>query len=263
MTVEECKSRLDTALLSDDCAGEIERMKESGELEEIVPEFKRAYDMEQNQFHFGTVWDHSLLVVKNISEMTDRLDLRMAALFHDIGKIDCRTVDDKGLVHFYEHEYFSAPLAADILYALEYPSDFVHHVTWLVRNHMCFKQFKNDCTKLKYKHIRKIQYYAKTKSNFNDLMMLIHADNMAHREGYCMPDQIDQIKKMSADIEKEGTDMFGYSLPATIQDIMIYKCCDEITAKRYEGTLLAACYSDPFCTDTKDKCLNRIRNLKF
>jgi len=64
------------------------------------------------------------------------LVLRLAALFHDIGKPLCFSIDDKGIGHFYGHDREGAELAGRIMRRLRYDNDTIATVKNLVRQHM-------------------------------------------------------------------------------------------------------------------------------
>ncbi len=71
------------------------------ELFEIVPELKKCKGFKQNNdWHIYDVYNHILNVVDNVPS---DLNLRLAALFHDIGKPDTYTEDENGVGHFYGH----------------------------------------------------------------------------------------------------------------------------------------------------------------
>ena len=78
----------------------------------------------QNEYHHLDVLSHTLLMIEKISwafdwitrnqrnislNQDDWLSLYYAALFHDIGKQDTYSDDEKERVHFYHHESFSCP----------------------------------------------------------------------------------------------------------------------------------------------------------
>ena len=68
---------------------------------EIIPELARCDGfIQNNDYHIYDVLGHILKVVENTKS---DLVLRLAALFHDIGKPDRYVVDDKGVGHFYGH----------------------------------------------------------------------------------------------------------------------------------------------------------------
>lgn len=62
--------------------------------------------------------------------------LRLAALFHDVGKPARRVVAADGSFSFHGHDRESARLAEAVLRRLKYPNDLIEEVAALVANHM-------------------------------------------------------------------------------------------------------------------------------
>ena len=67
----------------------------------IIPELKLCKGFNQNNpWHIYNVYEHILHVIDGVP---NTLDLRLAALFHDLGKPFVYTEDDMGVGHFYQH----------------------------------------------------------------------------------------------------------------------------------------------------------------
>jgi poly(A) polymerase len=66
----------------------------------------------------------------------DRLTLYYAALFHDIGKQDTYSEDEKGRVHFYTHESHSCQRAEGIIERLRFSNHLRNRILHLVQHHM-------------------------------------------------------------------------------------------------------------------------------
>ncbi|HUX20573.1 MAG TPA: HD domain-containing protein, partial [Spirochaetia bacterium] len=66
----------------------------------------------------------------------NRLDIRLAALFHDLGKPRTHALDENGLPTFYHHEEVSEGLARAIMKRLRFSNALETKVTHLVRHHM-------------------------------------------------------------------------------------------------------------------------------
>ncbi len=80
---------------------------------QIIPPLQRTFGFEQhNPHHDSDVWEHTVRVVE--AAPSDRI-LRLAALFHDIGKPHCFTMGDDGTGHFYGHAKISEEITREIL----------------------------------------------------------------------------------------------------------------------------------------------------
>lgn len=219
ITVERIQTELDKMLVCTNPVMALELLRDTRAMRYIIPELCKTFNMEQNKYHFGTVWEHTLKVVENTPA---DLTMRMVALLHDIGKIETRDVQD-GDVHFQKHELASEKIACDVLRRLKYSNDFIDDVAFLVRHHMDFKHYGPNASKMKNKRLREMQYKCGTKARFENLMALVDADNKAHAEGYCMPDQVAEILDRSAKMEAEGSAMYTYRLPLSGKDVMEIK----------------------------------------
>ena len=75
--------------------------KNEEQLFKLIPELKVCKGFNQNNdWHIYDVYDHTLSVIDNVSP---NFYLRLAALFHDIGKPLSYTEDENGVGHFYGH----------------------------------------------------------------------------------------------------------------------------------------------------------------
>ena len=100
----------------------------------IIPELKKLKGFEQNNpYHTFDVWVHSLKTLYEIKEKD--LELRLAALFHDIAKPDCYSMDEKGIGHFYEHPEKSSEITENIMKDLKFSNEEISVVTTLIKNH--------------------------------------------------------------------------------------------------------------------------------
>lgn len=75
--------------------------KNEEQLFKLIPELKVCKGFNQNNdWHIYDVYNHTLSVIDNVSP---NIYLRLAALFHDIGKPLSYTEDENGVGHFYGH----------------------------------------------------------------------------------------------------------------------------------------------------------------
>ncbi|HEU5075927.1 MAG TPA: HD domain-containing protein [Polyangiaceae bacterium] len=72
----------------------------TGLLDALLPEVKAMVGFGDGEWRHKDVWKHTKQVV---TQSTHRLEVRWAALFHDIGKVRTRTISPSGEVHFFGH----------------------------------------------------------------------------------------------------------------------------------------------------------------
>lgn len=106
-----------------------EIMRQTGVLAEIWPEFLEGVGMEQNEWHAYDVYRHNIETV-DASPPGD-LVLRLAALFHDVGKP--RVKDGP---HFYRHEHVGEELVREMLGRVRFSGAVTDAVAHLVKQHM-------------------------------------------------------------------------------------------------------------------------------
>ena len=116
---------------------------ETGLAQEFLPELP-AMALEQDPIHrHKDVLAHTLAVVDKTSAGAahpDRL-LRLAALFHDVGKPKTRSFD-RGGVTFHHHEVVGARMTRQRMEALHYPGDEIETVVTLVELHLRFHTYR-------------------------------------------------------------------------------------------------------------------------
>ena len=112
---------------------------ETGLAAEFLPELP-ALALEQDPIHrHKDVLAHTLAVVDRASP--DRL-LRLAALFHDVGKPRTRAFAPGGVVTFHHHEVVGARMTRERMEALRYPNEDVATVSRLVELHLRFHTYQ-------------------------------------------------------------------------------------------------------------------------
>lgn len=140
---ERISDELSKLLLSANASKGLELVVNTGLAEEFLPELP-ALKLEQDPVHkHKDVFHHTLAVVERC-DPTD-LELRLAALLHDIGKPRTRQVTPEG-VQFHHHEVVGARMAEDRLRALRYPNSLVEHVRKLVEMHLRFHGYGEGWT---------------------------------------------------------------------------------------------------------------------
>jgi tRNA nucleotidyltransferase/poly(A) polymerase len=119
--------------------------RDTGVLVALLPEFERSIGFDQeSRFHDLAVDEHTFEVVQAAADAHAPLRVRLAALFHDLGKPYVAWRGSDGRLHYYakagrssrSHEQVSAELAEAALARLRYPTDLRKRVTRIVRAHM-------------------------------------------------------------------------------------------------------------------------------
>lgn len=99
----------------------------------VIPQLSDCYAFHQHsRYHCHDVLRHICEVIDNIPP---KKHLRLAALFHDLGKPDCFSLDDEGAGHFYGHSKISADIAESVLNRLKSDKLTTDQVVFLVKHH--------------------------------------------------------------------------------------------------------------------------------
>jgi putative nucleotidyltransferase with HDIG domain len=133
---ERIRDELDKIIASPKPSAALLLMEETGLLGLLIPELAACRGVEQKGFHRFDVLDHSLLACDYAAAGNMPPAVRMAALFHDLGKPRTRKTDESGVWTFYQHERESALLTRAIMTRLRYPKAVTDRVTHLIEEHM-------------------------------------------------------------------------------------------------------------------------------
>ena len=132
VSAERIRDELSKLLLAPTPGDALSRVVASGLAAHFLPELPAlAMEQDPHQRH-KDVLAHTMAVV---DKTTPDLVLRLAALFHDIGKPDTRQFGPDG-VSFHHHEVVGSRMTRRRLKALRYPKDIVDDVSRLVFLHL-------------------------------------------------------------------------------------------------------------------------------
>ena len=108
----------------------------------FLPEFDLAMETEQNHpHHCYSVGEHTLHALTEVEP--DKV-LRLAVLFHDIGKPATLTRDEKEITHFHGHAQVGADITKEVLRRLKFDNDTISGVSKLVFYHDYGNDLKPD-----------------------------------------------------------------------------------------------------------------------
>lgn len=133
ISIERIHDELNKILLSEKPSRGIRMLVNTGLIDYIIPEYLSSVGFNQhNPYHDKNVFEHVMEVLDNIEP---KLNLRLAAFFHDISKPECFTQDENGRGHFYGHHIKSATVTKEIMKRLKYSNDLIEDVSILIRYH--------------------------------------------------------------------------------------------------------------------------------
>ncbi len=183
----------------------------------IIPELSAIEGFKQNSpYHNSDVLEHTLRVVEAVP---NDLCLRLAALFHDIGKPLVYTEDESGIGHFYGHEKISEELTRKILNNLRFDKTTISEVCALVGGHMLYTDESEKSTK------RMLNRFGE--STLRKLLVLQRADNIALAPPYNIEreahfDKLEEILNniieknecfKISDLKVDGSDLIALGVP--------------------------------------------------
>lgn len=146
ISAERIRDEFSKIIMSPNPSAGIVMLQKFGLLKHIVPELEEGIGCEQGGEHIYDVWNHLLHALQHSAEKNWPLEVRLAALFHDIGKPRSKRLaplprgqaKSKKLFTFYGHEVVSAKMAKKILERLKFSRKEIDLVDKLIRNHMFF-----------------------------------------------------------------------------------------------------------------------------
>lgn len=145
VSAERVRDEFIKIMMSDSPSRAFKAMRRTGLLQEVLPELSACVGCGQNpKYHSYPVFEHLIYAADAACQISDRLDVRLGALFHDLGKAPTRAVREGGDgpndVTFHNHELESTKLAFRLMCRLCFPRELTEAVVQLVRQH----QYKYD-----------------------------------------------------------------------------------------------------------------------
>jgi tRNA nucleotidyltransferase (CCA-adding enzyme) len=128
---------LNKILMADNAEVGMDILYKSNLLKFIIPELVQGVGVSQNRSHIYSVFTHSLKSIGFAAKRNYSLNVRLAALFHDIAKPMVKKGEGYDST-FYNHDIVGAKITGKILKRMKYPNETIDKVTHLVRHHMFF-----------------------------------------------------------------------------------------------------------------------------
>ncbi|MEK7596352.1 MAG: HD domain-containing protein [Patescibacteria group bacterium] len=134
---ERVKDELVKIIMSDQPQKGLEIMRETGILKHVLPELEEGWGVTQNKDHVFKVWEHNLRSLEHAVKNNYSLEVRMAALLHDVGKPRAKRGEGPDST-FYSHDVIGGRMTKEILSRLKFSKKFTETVSKLVRYHLFF-----------------------------------------------------------------------------------------------------------------------------
>jgi putative nucleotidyltransferase with HDIG domain len=151
----------------------IDLLDSSGLLVNFLPEFTDMKGVEQREsHHHKDVFYHTLQVLDNVAHSSQNLNLRLAALFHDIAKPKTKRFNKNTGWTFHGHEVVGERMSASILHRLKYANETIDYVCKIVRLHLRPMALVSE--EVTDSAIRRLLFLSG--EEFDDLMVLCRAD---------------------------------------------------------------------------------------
>ena len=178
-----------------------------GILSFIAPELEEGIGIEQNQAHKYTVFEHNIRALQHAADKNWPFSVRIAAMFHDIGKPKARRwSDEKKDWTFHGHDVVGGKMVKKILGELHFPRETIDTTEKLVRWHMFF----SDPDKITLSAVRRIVNNV-GRENIEDLVKL----RMCDRIGTGRPkEQPFRLRKYQSMIEQALRDPISVGMLA-------------------------------------------------
>jgi poly(A) polymerase len=140
------RTRLDRVVMGDDPERGLDELLEAGALAALFPEVHAMVGFGDGEWRHKDVWKHTKQVVR---QSVPRLEVRWAALFHDIGKVKTRSIAPDGKVHFLGHAEVGTRMFEKLdrrLGLFGYEPALKSTVSFLVLHHLRANQYAQDWT---------------------------------------------------------------------------------------------------------------------
>ena len=193
VSFERIRDEFTKIIMSQNSVSGIALLQKLGLLKYIIPELEEGIGCIQGGAHKYDVWEHLLQALDHATKKGWSLEIRLSALFHDIGKPRSRRKGVKKAYTFYGHEVIGERIVKQIMERLRYSKEISEKVVCFTRNHMFF----SDTEKITFSAVRRIIQHV-GKENIWDLMKVRECD----RVGMAKVEAPYRLRKYHAMIEE-------------------------------------------------------------
>ena len=212
LTQERVTDELNKILLSDNPSDALIKLDRCNVLHKVLPSLTMSKHIYQDLRPKRTLFEH---VLQTIDKTPKVLETRLAALFHDIGKL---TTYEK---NFMFHSQVGADMAEEVMRAMKYSNAIISTVKKAIETHEEFSSYMSNSVP-RPSVIRK--FVVKFDGNDKDLdiaLDLIHANNITQMYGKKIK-LVPGIRQKIAELDKKSQNQSGkrLTIPINGKDIM-------------------------------------------
>ena len=199
VSIERIRDEFDKTVMAPSPLRALLYMEATGLLRLFLPELAACPGVEQKGRHIFDVFDHALHALEYAAAHGYPHPVRLAALFHDIGKPETVAKDELGIWTFYQHERHSAQMTEALMRRLRYPNTLTAQVVHLVKEHM----FHYEDT---WKEAAVRRFYIRVgPSALNDLFMLRLCDTYATALAAPDPASLEPLRRRIETMREKST----------------------------------------------------------
>lgn len=216
----------------------------------VLPELAPMKNCIQNhERHVCDVWGHTVKAVESIDPIPE---LRFAMLLHDSGKPHCKTTDENGTDHFYQHAKISRKTVENITYRLKTSASFRNHVCNLVEYHdfvpdkISKKTYKKYIAQLGIETVKEL--FSVRKADFSAQNPKFYDEELARNErGLEILKNIEESETCFTvkDLEIGGKDILSLGIKSSpeigrILDALLDEVMEETTENTHDALMTRA-----------------------
>ncbi len=216
----------------------------------LFPHLKQMENFNQhNPHHSFDLLTHSLKVVEHSPQDES---IRLAAFFHDFGKLETMSFDEEGVGHFYGHDKISADIANQILKDLKADTQTKQEVIELVRLHGRDIHPTPKAVRRLVLNIEEEMFYK--------LMALKKADRLGKKDEAVSVDDLDEMLKIYETLKAQDKLLSLKTLKIKGQDLIDFGMKEGPKIGRVLNQLLEKCLNDEL-ENEKEALLNAIKEM--
>lgn len=253
---ERIRDEFNKIILSSQPKRGVELLVETKLIDQFIPEIIQTIGVKQNRHHYygpyNTVFAHVLASLEKCP--SEKLEVRLAALFHDIGKPKSKRGEGE-MATFHGHEYGGARAVEKIMNRMKYPRKVIDKTVLLVKNHMFYYNVDEVGESGVRRVVRKVGL-----ENINDLIDVRIADRLGSGVPKAVPYKLRHFKYMVEKVSKDPISVKQLKIDGNdlIKELGM-KPGPEIGA--ILEVLLAEAIEDPKL-NTKNKLMSRAKELQ-